>query len=278
MHGQKWVPAHLIIRRPTNPHQNREHLKLLSQTNELTLAAIESALFAVCLDDYTLPARTKEEDELDGHMINIAGGVNGQNRWFDKSMSLIVENNGRAGMNGEHSFVEALVPSIVADYTLYENMPSQDLALSQHAPCHSERLRWVLDDHLNKEIKEAVATAKSISEDSEPSEMFFDEFGVDWMKEIGGFPILAFECKFTKPEAGLAPDAFIQMALQLAWFKNQGYFTATYETASTRIFDNGRTDTLRTLTSDAKKFVEAMLSSSDVSDRCRDQGKVAQFA
>lgn len=61
-------------------------------------------------------------------------------------------------------------------------------------------------------------------------------------------------------KAGLAPDAFIQMALQLTWFRNQGYATATYETASTRIFNNGRTETLRTLTSESKTFVESMMS------------------
>ncbi|TIB34946.1 hypothetical protein E3P86_02755 [Wallemia ichthyophaga] len=232
--------------------RNREHLKIISQKNELTLSAIESALFTVCLDDYTLPPRSKEQDVLDGHMINIAGGINGKNRWFDKSMSLIVENNGRAGMNGEHSFVEALVPSIVADYTLYEDMPVNASIASQQQSCRSERLRWVLDDHIISEIKSANSVAERILNDSEPSELLFSEFGVDWMKEV----------------AGLAPDAFIQMALQLAWFKNQGYFTATYETASTRIFDNGRTDTLRTLTSESKRFVKTMMSK-DVNDSAK---------
>lgn len=148
---------------------------------------IESALFAVCLDDYTLPARRKEHDELDGHMINIAGGKNGSNRWFDKSMSLIVENNGRAGMNGEHSFVEALVPSIVADYTLYENLPKNaSLDIPQQA-CYFERLRWVLDRALVKESEGANERAKELLGDSEPSELLFDEYGIDWMKNIGEF-------------------------------------------------------------------------------------------
>jgi carnitine O-acetyltransferase len=49
------------------------------------------------------------------------------------------------------------------------------------------------------------------------------------------------------------------MALQLAWYKNQGYFTATYETASTRSFKHGRTDVIRTLSDDSVAFVKAML-------------------
>ena len=58
----------------------------------------------------------------------------------------------------------------------------------------------------------------------------------------------------------MAPDAYIQMALQLAWYKNQNYFTATYETASTRIFENGRTETLRSFTNQSKAFVLNMLN------------------
>lgn len=49
------------------------------------------------------------------------------------------------------------------------------------------------------------------------------------------------------------------MALQLTWYKMRGDFTATYETALTRMFDKGRTETIRTLTKDSRAFVLAML-------------------
>lgn len=48
------------------------------------------------------------------------------------------------------------------------------------------------------------------------------------------------------------------MALQLAWYRTRGCFTATYETALTRLFQNGRTETIRTLTADARAWVLAM--------------------
>jgi len=60
----------------------------------------------------------------------------------------------------------------------------------------------------------------------------------------------------------MSPDAYIQMALQLAWYRSQGYFTATYETASTRLFLHGRTDVIRTLSSDSRAFVRAMMDPS----------------
>ena len=56
-----------------------------------------------------------------------------------------------------------------------------------------------------------------------------------------------------------SPDAFVQQALQLAWYKEQGYATATYETASTRMMLHGRTDVIRSLTPESRDFVKAML-------------------
>lgn len=49
------------------------------------------------------------------------------------------------------------------------------------------------------------------------------------------------------------------MALQLAWYKTRGEFTATYETVLTRMFKHGRTETLRTFTTDSRAWVLAMM-------------------
>jgi hypothetical protein len=66
--------------------------------------------------------------------------------------------------------------------------------------------------------------------------------------------------------AKVSPDAFIQQVLQLAWYKDQGYASATYETAGTRGFKHGRTDVIRTLSAESRDFVKAMLDpNADVS-------------
>ena len=56
----------------------------------------------------------------------------------------------------------------------------------------------------------------------------------------------------------MSPDAYIQMVIQLAYFKIYGTCTATYETAQTRKFFHGRTETVRTLSNASKKFVSGM--------------------
>jgi hypothetical protein len=48
------------------------------------------------------------------------------------------------------------------------------------------------------------------------------------------------------------------MAMQLAWYRSRKTFTATYETALTRMFNKGRTETIRTFTNESRAFVLAM--------------------
>lgn len=55
-----------------------------------------------------------------------------------------------------------------------------------------------------------------------------------------------------------SPDAYLQMALQLAYHKSHNAPVATYETASTRAFLHGRTDVIRTLSEESWQWVKAM--------------------
>ena len=107
-----------------------------------------------------------------------------------------------------------------------------------------ERLDWVADEHIQKECTAARERALKIIENSDDSVLWFDDYGTDWIKTIGKF----------------SPDAYVQMVLQLAWYKAGGEFTATYETVLTRMFKNGRTETLRTLTRDARDWVLSMVT------------------
>lgn len=54
----------------------------------------------------------------------------------------------------------------------------------------------------------------------------------------------------------VSPDAYMQMAIQLTFFRIHRQITPVYETASTRKFAHGRTETCRSLSSQSKEFVE----------------------
>jgi Choline/Carnitine o-acyltransferase len=53
------------------------------------------------------------------------------------------------------------------------------------------------------------------------------------------------------------------MAIQLAWYKTRGEFTATYETVLTRMFKHGRTETLRAYSRESRHWVLSMLDPLD---------------
>ena len=112
-----------------SPTKNREHLLSLSPSdkNRHILDSINHSLFALSLDSHTLPPITSNstststsptggkgelvKGHIDAHVSNCAsGGEKAGNRWFDKALSIFVETNGRAGMMGEHSPCDALLP------------------------------------------------------------------------------------------------------------------------------------------------------------------------
>ncbi len=54
----------------------------------------------------------------------------------------------------------------------------------------------------------------------------------------------------------ISPDAFIQIALQLAYFRDAGCFVQTYEASMTRLYLWGRTETVRSCTQETVKIVQ----------------------
>lgn len=157
------------------------------------MTAIEDSLLMVNLDHCTYVSSTGDSFEVQSHLHNVRSGTAARNRWFDKGISLIVESNGRAGMTGEHSPVDALVPSIVADYSLAENIqsdpewpPVQPIrAHEATAAQHWERLDWVFDDTLLAECSRAEERARAIIADSDDNVFWFSSYGTDWIKNLG---------------------------------------------------------------------------------------------
>ncbi|XP_077975969.1 carnitine O-palmitoyltransferase 1, liver isoform-like [Styela clava] len=56
----------------------------------------------------------------------------------------------------------------------------------------------------------------------------------------------------------MSPDALFQLSLQLAHFRDKGHFSLTYEASMTRLFREGRTETVRSCTTESCAFVRAM--------------------
>ncbi|TFY56886.1 hypothetical protein EVG20_g8755 [Dentipellis fragilis] len=244
--------------------KNLGHLLSLSPQNTRVYQAIQHSLFALSLDNWTLGSHSPASSsapavdspmEVDYHLSNIRSSLHAHNRWFDKAFTLVVETNTRAGAMGEHSPVDALVPSMVAEYAIVQEIdasffssptPPKFASRDHGSNTGFERLDWILDRHIERECHAAEARARDLIADSDDSVLWFKDYGTDWIKNTAQLP----------------PDAYLQMALQLAWYRTRGSFTATYETVLTRVFDRGRTETLRTLTADSRAWVLAMVNPS----------------
>jgi len=213
-------------------------------TNCNSLAAVEEALFCLALDDSS-PADKQEVGQL-----ALCG--TGRNRWYDKALTLIVFENGRSGMNCEHTPVDAMtITSIflkVIDRA--SALLSGDPAVLQRRapplPARCSRpvaLGWEVDAKLAATLEVASADIGKLADNVELRVLQFRHFGKGLIKR-----------------AKLHPDFFMQMAIQLAYFRLHHKSVATYETGHTRAFYHGRTDTVRTLSLDSQAFVRAMCS------------------
>ncbi|WFC99747.1 carnitine O-acetyltransferase [Malassezia yamatoensis] len=237
----------------------REHLLKLSPDNRATFDSIESSLLVLSLDSNVLATPTQhqgtqvgcEPATADAHAIATSGGGRlGHNRWFDKAINLSVESNGRAGFLGEHSPCDALIPSIIGEYLLTEAspMPSEKFPEDLEGvtlidqPVQWKKVEFVVDDKIQTAIQTAENNAKAIVEASDIGVLWFDEYGANWIKKV----------------AKQAPDAYLQMALQIAYASVHQRQTATYETASTRLFRHGRTDVIRSFSNEAYQLVKAI--------------------
>jgi carnitine O-acetyltransferase len=203
--------------------------------NTAALETIETALFNVCLDE-VIP-----EDHL-ATCNNLLYGSSA-NRWYDKAVSLIVTANGAAGVNAEHSmidglalmgFVDALHAPDAAEISAHSTPTSRGIPPFAH-------IQFKLTEDLRDKTREAAQSFKAYADTTASMLYAFDDFGANRVKELG-----------------LSPDAFVQLALQLAHVRTKGLIGATYESIATRQFDHGRTEAMRVVTPEILQFVAAM--------------------
>ncbi|XP_062245689.1 carnitine O-palmitoyltransferase 1, muscle isoform [Platichthys flesus] len=226
----------------------RARIKYFSQgVNRVSLDAIESAAFFLALDDEPQGYDPAKTNSLDSYAKSLLHGKC-YDRWFDKSFTLISYPNGKMGINAEHSWADAPIVGHMWEYVLATD--SFHLGYTEEGHCkgdvnknlpHPTRLQWRILKECQAVIETSYLLAKQIADDVDFHAHLFSEFGKGLIKK----------CR-------TSPDAFIQLALQLAQFRDQGVFCLTYESSMTRMFRDGRTETVRSCTSEAVAFVRAM--------------------
>ncbi|XHG02153.1 hypothetical protein AWENTII_005513 [Aspergillus wentii] len=217
----------------------RKKLLAANPANEQALREIESSGFVVCLDDAT-PVTLEERARQYWH-------GDGSNRWFDKPLQFIVNDNGTAGFMGEHSMMDGSPTHRLNDHL-------NSLIFNNKIDLSEKSVRSNLPDprpisfELNNEVLESIEAASK----EHRQQIGSHELVVQAYQGYGKGLIKKFKC---------SPDAFVQMVIQLAYFKMYGKNRPTYESASTRKYQEGRTETIRSVSDDSVAFCKAIQDS-----------------
>uniref|UniRef100_A0A667WCR9 Choline O-acetyltransferase n=1 Tax=Myripristis murdjan TaxID=586833 RepID=A0A667WCR9_9TELE len=222
-------------------------------TNRDSLDMIERCLCLVCLDDSSGPDMT---DTTRAMLMLHGGGLakNGGNRWYDKPMQFVVGSDGCCGVVCEHSPFEGIVLVQCTEYLLKYMIGSPSKlvrAASVSELPAPRRLRWKCTPEIHKLLASAADKLQRLVRNLDMNVYKFCDYGKELIKK-----------------QKMSPDAYIQVALQLAYYRCHGRPVPTYESASTRRFQQGRVDNIRSATPEALAFVKAMtdgkLTTSDV--------------
>ncbi|KAF3854593.1 hypothetical protein F7725_022648 [Dissostichus mawsoni] len=217
--------------------------------NKQALDIIEKAAFFVTLDD--TEQRYDEANpvkSLDSYAKSLLHGKC-YDRWFDKSFNLIVFKNGTMGLNAEHSWADAPIIGHLWEHVL--SMDPMKLGYTEEGHCHGEphpnlpgplRLSWDIPAECQEVVQSSLSVARTLADNVDSHIFPFNDFGKGLIKK----------CR-------TSPDAFIQIALQLAHFRDKKKFCLTYEASMTRLFREGRTETVRSCTMETCAFVRAMI-------------------
>ncbi|XP_003229729.3 carnitine O-acetyltransferase [Anolis carolinensis] len=213
------------------------------KTNKESVRSIEKSIFTICLD---APMPRVSDDiyrsRVAAQMLHGGGSRwNSGNRWFDKTLQFIVAEDGSCGLVYEHAPSEG--PPIVAmlDH-IVEYTKKPEMVRSPMVPLPMpKKLRFNITPEIKNDIEKAKQNLNIMVQDLDISAIVFHQFGKNFPKS-----------------QKISPDAFIQMALQLAYYRMYNEACATYESASLRMFRLGRTDTIRSASVDSLKFVQAM--------------------
>ncbi|XP_076594199.1 peroxisomal carnitine O-octanoyltransferase-like [Chaetodon auriga] len=219
----------------------REHLINIDPHNKTILETIQSSLFIICLDE-TKPFSTPENYT---NMTQEALTGDPTTRWGDKSYNSIVFSDGTFGSTCDHAPYDAM--ALVSMYWCLDQeikategkWKGSNLIRPTPLP---EELVFTVDNKVLCDISNAKQQYLESKQDLQIVCYAFTAFGKTAIKQ-----------------RKLHPDTFVQLAMQFAYFRLHKEPGCCYETAMTRKFYHGRTETMRPCTTEAVNWCRAMM-------------------
>ncbi|KAH9262844.1 hypothetical protein BASA82_000136 [Batrachochytrium salamandrivorans] len=241
--------------------------------NRKSLLAVENALFVVHLVSEQGPMTSA----LDRAKFLFYG--DGASVWCDKSFNLLVFENGLAGLNCEISFGDAPTAAHMWEYALlhelidFENSCDASALAGESLRGQPLPMPYLLDFSVSPELAQQIKQAKQQAVASF-SDSQLEILHCSWLGRDG-----------VKHKLRLSPDAFIQLCLVFTTYLDLNRKPSlAYESCHLRMFREGRTEAIRSLTSKAKQFIEYMTGTGQVDlsvaralcrDACLEHSKVS---
>ncbi|TRY59419.1 hypothetical protein DNTS_004320, partial [Danionella cerebrum] len=211
--------------------------------NRASLELMERCLCVVCLDE----ASTLElSDSKRAAQILHGGGSkrNGYNRWYDKALQFVVGADGVCGVVFEHSPFDGIVLTQCVEQLLDNIKKISCTPAPVVSACdlpYPRRLIWTSSPAVEESLSSAATLLDRLVWNLDLCVFTFSEFGKQLIKQHN-----------------MSPDAFIQLAMQLSYYRTHGGLVSSYESASLRRFHLGRVDNIRSATPEALEFCRTM--------------------
>ncbi|TPX24211.1 hypothetical protein DIZ76_013554 [Coccidioides immitis] len=247
------------------------------------LNIVDTALFVLCLDD----AEPSNIAEICGNMLcgtsEVVKGVQigtCTNRWYDK-LQIIVCQNGSAGINFEHTGVDGhtvlrFASDVFTDTilrfakTINGQAPSIWASTGptpakrkpngyRHASTTPRKLEWDMGPELSTAVRFAESHIADLLHQHEFEALDFRAYGKNFITSMG-----------------FSPDAFVQMAFQAAYYGLYGRIENTYEPAMTKTYLHGRTEAIRTVSSESVDFVQTFWGDNPIAEKVNALRKATQ--
>ena len=211
----------------------RQRLIDFDNQNRENLRQIETALFALCVDE---PQDVRSKGEV---VFDTLYGPS-KNRYFDKCVQLIVGTDYSVGFNFEHSGFDGAVSVDLVRRVFEHRKAGHAPTCGESTGCLISRLDWVTDEGIRDTVAEMQDQSMARGKGLHIWAKRFHDLGSNGIKALKS-----------------SPDAFFHLALQLAWYRLHGRLDSTYEAVSMQHFYQGRTEGARPATADVLQFVTA---------------------
>ena len=222
-------------------------IRVSPTVNGVSWKDLDSSLFVLVLED-------SSSDSLLERGRQYLHGVDGTNRFFDKHQ-LIVHSDGALGMCLEHGCNDGMTwyrmlaevwGDVHSDFKSgFSSLKTREV--SDIAPI--KPLQWDLKSSAQtaKHMQTSLDAAKALVDDVDLALCTFTDFGRDAIKAWK-----------------VSPDAAAQMAFQLAYSRVNPTLgaPAVYESCSMKSYFHGRTETIRSSTTESKQMVKTFLNAS----------------